>query len=452
MYPVALTVAGSDSGGGAGVQADLKTFEACGAFGTSAVTAVTAQNTRGVAASAVLDPETVRAQVDAVADDFDVAAAKTGMLGDAAVAEAVADAVADAPFPVVVDPVVVAQSGDRLLTDEGVAAVRDRLLPEATLATPNVPEAELLAGVDDVEDEADLRAAAEAVRDLGPDAVLLTGGHLDGDPVDVLAGDTTTAFTRERVDTADTHGSGCTLSAAVAARLARGDDLAAAVERGVDAVAAAIDSELSLGAGAGPVDHRRVADAAHRPDATYPETADAVAAVRDVVATLENELPAALVPEVGTNVAVAPADATDPADVVAVDGRLHATTRGVRAAGGAEPGASSHVARFLLGVRTHDPQIATAANVRWSDDRADALADRWDAVTVDRSEEPADADGTMDWTAETAMAGRDTAPDAVLDPGAVGKEAMVRVLATDADALTEKLRTAASLERDADVV
>lgn len=449
--PVALTVAGSDSGGGAGVQADLKTFEACGAFGTSAVTAVTAQNTRGVTASEVLDPETVREQVSAVTGDFDVAAAKTGMLGDAAVVEAVADALADAPFPAVVDPVVVAQSGDRLLTEAGLDAVRDDLLPEATLATPNVPEAELLAGVA-VADEADLRAAADAVRDLGPDAVLLTGGHLDGDPVDVFAGESTAAFSRERVDTADTHGSGCTLSAAIAARLAHGDDRTTAVERGVDGVAAAIDSDLSLGTGAGPVDHRRVADAASRPDTSYPETADAVAAVRDVVADLEADWPPALVPEVGTNVAVAPADATHPDDVVAVDGRLHATARGVRAAGGAEPGASSHVARFLLGVRARDPQVAAAANVRWTEARADALAARWDAETVDRTNEPAEADGTMDWTAARAMDGRDSAPDAVLDPGAVGKEAMVRVLAADADALAERLSAVVSLERDADVV
>ena len=268
----------------------------------------------------------------------------------------------------------------------------------------------------------------------------------------MFAGDTTTAFSRERVDTSDTHGSGCTLSAAIAARLAHGDDLPTAVERGVDAAAAAIDSDRSLGTGAGPVDHRRVADAARRPDATYADTADAVAAVRDVVAALEADWPPALVPEVGTNVAIAPADAARPEDVVAVDGRLHATTRGVRAAGGAEPGASSHVARFLLGVRARDPQIAAAANVRWSDERASALADRWDTELVDRESEPADADGTMDWAAEEAMAGREAAPDAVLDAGAVGKEAMVRVLATDADALTEKLSAVASLERDADVV
>jgi hydroxymethylpyrimidine/phosphomethylpyrimidine kinase len=433
--PVALTVAGSDSGGGAGVQADLKTFEACGAFGTSAVTAVTAQNTTGVTASDVLDPVTVRAQYDAVVSDFPVAAAKTGMLGNADVVEAVADLAADADFPLVVDPVAVAQSGDRLLTERGVSALRDDLLPQARLATPNVPEAELLADVD-VSDERDLRAAAEAVADLGPDAVLLTGGHLDGDPVDVLVGETTRAFTRERVDTANTHGSGCTLSAAIAAHLAASDDLPVAVERGVDAVTRAIGSDLSLGAGDGPVDHAAIRDT-NTPDCNA--TADALAAVRSVVSTLERKWPTDLVPEVGTNVAVAPPDARAPDEVVAVDGRLHATQRGVRATGGVAPGASSHVARFLLGVREGDPSVAAAANVRWSETRDREVRERWDAVVVDRTEEPADADGTMDWTASEVIEERERAPDAVLDRGAVGKEAMIRVLAADAGALEAKL-------------
>ncbi|GAA0265068.1 bifunctional hydroxymethylpyrimidine kinase/phosphomethylpyrimidine kinase [Halobacterium noricense] len=458
MRPVALTVAGSDSGGGAGAQADLKTFEACGAFGTSALTAVTAQNTTGVTHSTVLDPAAVRAQHDAVVADFDVAAAKTGMLGDADVAAEVADALGESDFPVVVDPVVVAQSGDRLLTERGVDAVRDRLLPEATVATPNVPEAELLADVE-IEAEADLREAAEAVRDLGPDAVLLTGGHLDGDPVDVYAGETTRAFTRERVDTDDTHGSGCTLSAAIAAHLASGDDLEVAVERGVDATARAIASPLSLGSGAGPVDHaaiadgrRAIADGERAGVSRSYGTTDAIEAVRDVVAALEREWPPELVPEVGTTVAVAPADATVPDDVVAVDGRLHATSRGVRATGGVAPGASSHIARFLLGVREHDLRSSAAGNVRWSRARESALRERWDVELTDRTDEPADADGTMDWAAREAMTDRERAPDAVVDRGAIGKEAMIRVVAKDADALLEKFSEVASLERDADVV
>ena len=454
MRPVALTVAGSDSGGGAGVQADLKTFEACGTFGTSAVTAVTAQNTRGVTDSVVHDPGIVQSQVDAVASDFDVAAAKTGMLGDAQVVRAVADRLADADFPVVVDPVVVAQSGDRLLTEAGVEAVRDDLLPQATVATPNVPEAELLAGVD-IEDETDLRAAAEGVEALGPDAVLVTGGHVDGDPVDVYVGDAKRAFTRKRVHTEDTHGSGCTLSAAIAAHLASGDPVQQAVERGVTDVLAAIESSLSLGAKSGPVDHEAIrATAASLTESETPtgEPADAkmaIQAVVDVVAALERDWPTDLVPEVGTNVAVAPADADAPSDVVAVDGRLHATSRGVRAAGSVAPGASSHVARFLLGVRASDPSVCAAGNVRWAAAREATLRDCWGVEVLDRTEEPPDVDGTMDWAAREAMTGREKAPDAVLDRGVVGKEPMIRVLAADARTLLEKLQTVARLESDA---
>lgn len=434
--PVALTVAGSDSGGGAGVQADLKTFAACGAFGTSALTAVTAQNTTGVQRSDVLDPAVVSEQVDAVVSDFEVGAAKTGMLGDADVVEAVANDFQRADVPVVVDPVVVAQSGDRLLTEPGIDAVRDDLLPEATVATPNVPEAELLADVA-IEDESDLRAAAEAVRELGPETVLLTGGHLDGDPVDVFVGDSTRAFTRERVATSDTHGSGCTLSAAIAANLAAGHDPEPAVERGIAAVTQAIESDLSLGAGAGPVDHAAITNG----------TADAIAAVQELVTALEANWPPDLVPEVGTNVAVASPGASVPEDIVAVDGRLHATSRGVRAAGGPLPGASSHVARFLLGVREADPRIAAAGNVRYSESLEAVLREAWDVELVDRTEEPDDAAGTMDWSAREAMAGREQGPDAVLDRGASGKEAMVRVLAADAETLLEQFETVAELAR-----
>ncbi|MFD1688488.1 bifunctional hydroxymethylpyrimidine kinase/phosphomethylpyrimidine kinase, partial [Halolamina salifodinae] len=211
--PVALTVAGSDSGGGAGVQADLKTIEARGAFGASAITALTAQNTTGVRASTRTDPEMVREQIRAVADDLGVDAAKTGMLADAEVAAAAADELADADFPVVVDPVVVAQSGDRLLSEAGEAVLREDLLPAAALVTPNAPEAELLTGIS-VETPDDAREAGEALVGLGADAALVTGGHLDGETVvDVFVGDEVREFRTPRVPDANSHGSGCTLSA-----------------------------------------------------------------------------------------------------------------------------------------------------------------------------------------------------------------------------------------------
>lgn len=266
--PVALTIAGSDSGGGAGIQADLSTFAAHGVFGTSAITAVTAQHTRGVEASHVLPREAVAAQIDAVVGDFDVAAAKTGMLATVDLVSLVAERAAEVPFPVVVDPVMVATSGDRLLEPEAERAYED-LIAEAAVVTPNADEAEVLTGltIDDVESAT---AAGRAILDLGADAALVKGGHVPGETIaDVLVvnadavgegsidevdGDAFVAtFEHERVDTEATHGSGCTLSAAIAARLARGEELVAAVEGATDFVARAIEHHYDVGRGPGAV-------------------------------------------------------------------------------------------------------------------------------------------------------------------------------------------------------
>lgn len=427
--PVALTVAGSDSGGGAGVQADLRAMAARDVFGTSAVTAVTAQNTQGVEAVEPVPAESVAAQIDAVTADFDVRAAKTGMLGDAALVRTVADRARDFDFPLVVDPVMVAESGDRLLPEEAEAALRDDLAPEATVVTPNVPEAEVLSGVD-VEDEASMREAARAIVADGPDAALVTGGHLEGsEVVDVLAADEERAFRRERVPDPNSHGSGCTLSAAVAAELAKGADLPAAVAAAEDLLDAAVRFGLDVGGGTGPVHHL----ASLRRRGAVPEVAEAVA---DAVRAFERADVSQLVPEVGTTVAAAPPYATDPGDVVAVDGRLTRTVDGVRAPAGVRQGASSHVARFLLGLRDADPGVAAACNLRLDDEVADAAREFLDLETVDRANEPDDA-RTMDWAAERATEGRERAPDAVLDWGAVGKEPMLRVAADSVAKLRE---------------
>jgi hydroxymethylpyrimidine/phosphomethylpyrimidine kinase len=258
--PVALTVAGSDSGGGAGIAADLKTFAAHGVWGTCAVTAVTAQNTVGVQAVEVLPASLVTAQITAVAGDMAVAAAKTGSLGDAAVVEAVAAAVVEWDLhPLVVDPVAVASSGGALLTPEGWTALRQLLLPLADLVTPNLAEAAALAvHVDVPDDRAGMERAAAAVLELGPRAVLLTGGHLtSAEAPDLLLcrdGPGPQWLTGPRLAAArTTHGTGCVLSAAIAARLARGEDLVQAVEGAKAFVTAAIAGGVKLGAGPGAV-------------------------------------------------------------------------------------------------------------------------------------------------------------------------------------------------------
>jgi hydroxymethylpyrimidine/phosphomethylpyrimidine kinase len=256
--PVALTIAGSDSSGGAGIQADLKAMEAHGVFGMSVITAVTAQNSRAVTAAFDLPTEIITAQLDAVVDDYAIGAVKTGMLSSREIVETVADGLRrHALAPVVVDPVMISTSGFSLLKPDAVEAVKRRLLPLATLATPNAHEAAALTGRE-VRTAAHAREAARAIADLGPEAVLVKGGHLDGeaDAVDVLFTDGRFVEVRApRVDTPNTHGTGCTYASAIAALLARGHDLEGAIRLAKRYLTTAIRLAPDLGSGHGPVRH-----------------------------------------------------------------------------------------------------------------------------------------------------------------------------------------------------
>lgn len=253
----ALTIAGSDSGGGAGIEADLKTFTALGVYGMVALTSVTAQNTRTVSGIHDLPPAFVAEQIDVVASDIGMDAAKTGMLSSADIVGAVADSIErNGIEKLVVDPVMVAKSGDALLHESAQDAVKRRMLPLAWVLTPNVPEAEVLSGlrINGVED---IAAAAEAIVALGPRYVLMKGGHLEGnDAADFLYGpDGAQEFRASRIDTKNTHGTGCTYSAAIAAYLAMGYDTPQAVARAKDYLTTAIERSLSLGHGHGPLNH-----------------------------------------------------------------------------------------------------------------------------------------------------------------------------------------------------
>jgi hydroxymethylpyrimidine/phosphomethylpyrimidine kinase len=250
----ALSIAGSDSGGGAGIQADLKTFQALGVWGMTAITAVTVQNTKGVSGYEELSPETVGEQIRAVITDIGVDAVKTGMLASTGIVEAAADALEETKAPnLVVDPVFVSKHGHSLLDEDAVEALRTRLLPLATLVTPNLPEAGGLAGFP-VETDADMPRAGEAILELGPRAVLVKGGHLEGDATDLLVTEEgATPVSAERIDTPHTHGTGCVLSSAIAAHLALGDDVMDAVRAGKAFVTGAIRAHLEIGEGIGPV-------------------------------------------------------------------------------------------------------------------------------------------------------------------------------------------------------
>jgi hydroxymethylpyrimidine/phosphomethylpyrimidine kinase len=256
LIPKALTIAGSDSGGGAGIQADLKTFSAFRVFGMSVITAVTAQNSLGVQGVENLPPAFVALQLRSVLSDFGAGAAKCGMLSTAPIIEAVAATLADAPVEkLVVDPVMVAKAGDVLLQPDARQALIERVLPLALVVTPNLPEAESLAGIP-VASRPDMEEAARRIHRLGPRYVLVKGGHLKGDAIDLLwNGKAFTAFRAPRIDSGNTHGTGCTLSAAIAAGLARGQAIGDAIRDAKAYVTRAIREGFAAGRGVGQLRH-----------------------------------------------------------------------------------------------------------------------------------------------------------------------------------------------------
>ena len=253
--PRVLAIAGSDSGGGAGIQADLKTMLALGVHGMTVVCAVTAQNSVGVQGYWELPPEAVRAQLDSVLGDIGAQAIKTGMLASAEIVLAVSGRLSAVDAPVVVDPVAVSKHGDSLLSRGALDVLRSDLLPLATVVTPNLLEAELLTGMT-IADEKAMLAAAKQIASFGPRWVLVKGGHLPGNPVDLLFGDgQVIRFPGHRIASRHTHGTGCTLASAIASQLALGADVPAAIESAKEYVTGAIDGGFPLGAGIGPVDH-----------------------------------------------------------------------------------------------------------------------------------------------------------------------------------------------------
>jgi hydroxymethylpyrimidine/phosphomethylpyrimidine kinase len=437
--PVALTIAGSDSGGGAGIQADLKTMEAHGAFGTSVITAVTAQNTQGVEGSYVLPAAEIEAQYRAVVDDFDVRAVKTGMLATSEVIELVADLLETYDGPVVVDPVMVAASGDRLLAPEAEAAY-ERLVARSTVVTPNTDEAEVLTGVAPTDAES-AREAGAALVEMGADAALVKGGHMAGDVVTdtLVTADGATIVEHPRVDSPATHGSGCTLSSAIAARLADDGSLASAVEGAVAFMERAVRYPLDVGRGPGAVHHQ----------VALRERADR-AAVMDAVETLVESFVAwdvrRLVPEVGMGVVGASPYAERRTELAAVEGRISRTVSGVAPTRGVRQGASTHLADALLAAREVRPDLRFAVNVRLDDEVERTLESLGETAVVRV------VDGSGDDPATRVGAAVEPAtetPVAVVDPGAVGREAGVTLLAAAAAPLQSRVRTLLdAVERD----
>ncbi len=433
--PVALTIAGSDSGGAAGIEADLKTFAVFGVHGTAAITSVTAQNTRGVFGVYDLPGEAVEKQIRVVADDLGVDAAKTGMLSNSEIIESVARALKDYDFPLVVDPVMVAKSGDPLLREDAVEALVKLIFPRALVVTPNRMEAERLVGfqIKTLDDAA--RAAKYIVKELGPQAAIVKGGHLEGaESVDVMyyRGRIFT-FRAPRVYEGCYHGTGCSFSAAIAANLAKGLSLDEAVRVSKRFITQAILYGIKVGGGHCPVN----------PVAWLEIDAERYRVIRDVEAAveivLENEdVVYDHVPEVGMNIAMSlPAPyVSSRDDIAAVAGRIVRSMGSLRA-GPVRFGASSHMARLVMAALKYDPRKRAALNVAYSSEVVEALKSLGlSIVYVPREEEPLEVamkeGASLPWSLKYAVEKAGRVPDVIYDKGAVGKEPMIRILAPTA--------------------
>lgn len=436
----ALTIAGSDSGGGAGIQADLKTFAALGVHGMSAITAITAQNTTGVVAIQEVDAKIVRAQIEAVVEDIGVDAAKTGMLYSSKIIEAVAEEVEEHGFPVVVDPVMVAKSGAPLLKKEAVKALAEKLIPLAAVVTPNAMEAEALSGVK-VESLEGAKESAKEIAKLGAAAVVVKGGHVNtGDKVyDVLYHDGKfKIYEGDRLPAKSTHGTGCVFSSAITAELAKGKTIEEAVKEARKFVADAIRFGLPLGRGVGPVD----------PTASLHNEAEkynVLMAVKEAIKILEeNPKVACLIPESQSNIGMALRRPSSASDVAAVPGRIVRLRDGVKASAHPEFGASRHVANTILTAMKHDPAVRSAMNIRYSKELVDLCKSLGMTVSFyDRKLEPPEIkkkEGmTTVWGTEEAIKKAGRVPDVIYHEGDYGKEPMIIILGRDAVEVARKV-------------
>jgi len=426
--PCVLTIAGSDSGGGAGVQADLKTFAALGVYGMSVLTAITAQNTVQVKEIHDVEAGFVKAQIDAVVEDIGVDAAKSGMLHRAEVIEAVAQKVEEHGIRIVVDPVMYAKGGRELLEPEAINTLSRRLLPLALVATPNIVEAEVLSGIK-IKSLDDAKKAAEKISTLGPKAVVVKGGHLQGDRVvDTLFFENETkTYDGERVETKTTHGAGCCFSAAIAAELAKGRNVYEAVQTAKMFVAKSIRFGLSLGHGYGPVN----------PMVNLYNEAECYRIIQNLgeaVKLLEaNPEVASLAPEVQINVAMALPYAVGFEDVAAIPGRIARVGSRLKAHSCPEFGSSKHLAQTILSAMKQNPDRMAALNIRFSPEIL-AVCEKLGLSHsyYDRREEPEDvkkAEGkTISWGADQAIRRSGKVPDLIYHKGDVGKEPMINLL------------------------
>jgi hydroxymethylpyrimidine/phosphomethylpyrimidine kinase len=433
-----LTIAGSDSGGGAGIQADLKAITLLGGFGMSVITALTAQNTLGVHGIHEIPPSFVEKQMEVVLSDIGADAIKTGMLANRGIIEVVSRKIKQYKVKkVVVDPVMVAKSGDSLLRKDAQQALIRELIPLAWIVTPNLREASVLAGfkVTSVEE---MRKAARRIHQLGAKHVVVKGGHLKGRAVDLLYdGKRFEEIVAPRIKTKNTHGTGCTFASAIATFMARGDSVDEAVRKAKTFITMAIQSGLRLGKGTGPTN----------PSAYVlreMERYQVIQELKRAVEVLKEEEVGRLIPEVSSNLGYALPFAEGVGDVAAFPGRIVRFKDSVTTYGDPDFGASQHVANIILTVMKFNPEYCSAMNIRYSRETVAQLRRKGFLVgQFDRRLEPKgvkEKEGSsLEWGVGDVLKRMKRVPDFIYDEGDVGKEPMIRVLGKNPLEIVEKI-------------
>jgi hydroxymethylpyrimidine/phosphomethylpyrimidine kinase len=433
-----LTVAGSDSGGGAGIQADLKAITVLGGYGMSVITALTAQNTIGVQDVHAVPIEFISRQFDSVLSDIGADAAKTGMLATAAIVDVVASGIKKYNIqPLVVDPVMVAKSGDTLLNEDARNTIQTSLLPLATVVTPNLPEAEVLCGCP-VNSIDKMRDAARCIHSLGPRYVVIKGGHLKGRAVDLLFDGTEfQEFDAPRLNQRNTHGTGCTFSAALATILATGKPIAEAVGRAKTFITKAISMGLDIGAGHGPTNP-------YAQILYLTERETVLTELKKAFGCLSRHRMGRLIPEVRSNLGYALSGATSYDDVAAFPGRISQIGEQIFVYKEPTFGASRHIARVILAATRHKSQLRAAMNIRYSIATLDTCKKiGLQMAFFDRRQEPNDVKeregSTLEWGTDQALLRFEGIPDLIYDEGEVGKEPMIRILGRTPLEVAEKV-------------
>ncbi len=435
---VALTIAGSDSGGGAGIQADLKTFSAFGVCGKTVITSITSQNSIGVQAVDDLPVDVVESQLRSIFEDSKCQAIKTGMLGNKQTVNRVATLLKRYRAKnLVVDPVIFSSSGEKLLTSSGMEMMKEHLFPLAHLVTPNIREAEILSGIK-IRRPVDRKRAAREILKLGVRAVVLTGGHLKGKPEDLfLDNNGMEVLSSERLSESDPHGTGCVFSSAITAGLALGRQVLPAVIEAKSFIGQAIRGEVISGKGKASVEPLSLL---YREN----EKAQAVEEMNRAIRIFQEERIGSLVPEVQTNIGLALKNAKNHEDVLAIPGRI--IKNGEDIFTGAEPefGGSLHVANIVLTVMRHDPEKRAVMNIKYTDVLLKICQRlRFKIASFDRVDEPENIrvreGSSLEWGTQKALTDYGSVPDIIYDLGGIRKEEMIRVIAEDIESLIRKV-------------